>query len=147
MAIVSVPLILINLNDDGFHLIVEISAFGNKCWAVVDTGASRSVFDKTFIEQHVDDVAYAEDNLATTLFTTSSIIEGIIPKLKIGKLTLKQYSAVALDLDTVNEAYIKLGHPKITAILGSDIFYRHEAKIDYKKLKIYFSKKPVNTSE
>lgn len=142
MRTISVPLILINLNDDGFHLLVEVTVFGSKYWAVVDTGASRSVFDKSFIIQNSEDNLVAEENSATTLFTTSTTIQAFVPKLKIGKLVLKNYPAVALDLETVNEAYVQMGHPRIIAILGSDIFQLYQAKINYKKLKIYFSKKP-----
>ncbi|MBB5647802.1 retropepsin-like aspartic protease [Pedobacter cryoconitis] len=144
MRTVTVPLTLINLNDDGFHLLVEIVVFGEKHWAVVDTGASRSVFNKTFIEQYSDAVTGQgeEETNATTLFTTSSTIQAVIPKLKIGKLIIKSYAAVALDLETVNDAYELMGHPRIIAIIGSDIFLKYHAKINYKKLKILFSAKP-----
>ena len=144
MRTVTVPLTLINLNDDGFHLLVEIVVFGEKHWAVVDTGASRSVFNKTFIEQYSDAVVEQEEEEtnATTLFTTSSTIQAVIPKLKIGKLIIKSYAAVALDLETVNDAYELMGHPRIVAIIGSDIFLKYHAKINYKKLKILFSSKP-----
>jgi hypothetical protein len=144
MRTITVPITLINLNDDGFHLLVEIVVFGAKHWAVVDTGASRSVFNKPFIEQHSDNIVIPEmeDTNATTLFTTSSTIQAIIPKLKIGKLIIKSYPAVALDLETVNDAYVLMGHPRIVAIIGSDIFHKYQAKINYKKLKILFSAKP-----
>ncbi|MBB6500526.1 retropepsin-like aspartic protease [Pedobacter cryoconitis] len=143
MRTIAVPLTLINLNDDGFHLLVEIVVYGQKYWAVVDTGASRSVFDKAFIEKHSDDVIVPDDTNATTLFTTSSTIQTIIPRLKIGKLNIKSYQAVALDLETVNEAYVAMGHPRIVAIIGSDIFFQYQAKINYKKLKIQFCAKPA----
>ena len=144
MRTVTVPLTLINLNDDGFHLLVEIVVFGKKHWAVADTGASRSVFNKAFIEQYSDAVTeqQEEETNATTLFTTSSTIQAVIPKLKIGKLMIKSYPAVALDLETVNDAYELMGHPRIVAIIGSDIFLKYHAKINYKKLKILFSSKP-----
>lgn len=141
MRTIAVPLTLINLNDDGFHLLVEITVFGDKYWAVVDTGASRSVFDKSFIEHNSGGSVTAEESNATTLFTTSATIQAVIPKLKIGKLSVKNYPAVALDLETVNDAYTQLGHPRVIAIIGSDIFYRYHAKINYKKLKIFFSQK------
>ncbi|CAM4149696.1 Aspartyl protease [Pedobacter westerhofensis] len=141
MRTIAVPLTLINLNDDGFHLLVEIAVFGSKHFAVIDTGASRSVFDKTFIEANSTEITTAADSNATTLFTTSATIQTVIPKLKMGKLTIKNYPAVALDLETVNEAYALLGHPRVIAIIGSDIFYSYHAKINYKKLKIYFSQK------
>jgi len=142
MRTVAVPLTLINLNDDGFHLLMEVTVFGGKHLAVVDTGASRSVFDKRYIEENSKEISTAEDTNATTLFTTSATIQTVIPKIKLGKLTIKNYPAVALDLETVNEAYALLGHPRVIAIIGSDIFYSYQVKINYKKLKIFFSQKP-----
>ena len=147
MRTVSVPLTLINLNDDGFHLLVEIVVFGKKHWAVVDSGASRSVFDKTFLEQHIQDTDSSEQTDVTTLFSTSSTVQAVVPKLKIGKLLIRKYDAVGLDLESVNDAYALLGQPRITAILGSDIFYSYQAKINYKKLKLQFATKPVESSK
>lgn len=144
MSTITVPLILIDLNGDGFHLLVELHAFGHKHFAVIDTGASRSVFDKTFIQEHIHEAEELDAVQTVTLFTTSSSIHGVLPKFKIGKLTIKKYPVVALDLNSVNEAYEKHGHPRIVAILGGDIFYNHQAKINYKKMKIYFSPKPLS---
>lgn len=143
MSNIAVPLLLIDLNGDGFHLLVELHAFGKKHFAVIDTGASRSVFDKNFIGEHIQEAEELDAVQTVTLFTTSSSIHGLIPKFKIGKLSIKNYPVVALDLDSVNDAYEKHGHPRIVAILGGDIFYNHQAKISYKKKKIYFSSKPI----
>lgn len=147
MRIISVPLTLINLNDDGFHLLVEIVVFGKKHWAVIDSGASRSVFDKTFLQQHIEETDSSEQTDVTTLFSTSATVQAVIPKLKIGKLLIRKYHAVGLDLESVNDTYVLMGHPRITAILGSDIFYSYEAKINYKKLKILFAAKPVRNTK
>lgn len=141
MRTITVPITLASLNDDGFHLMVEIGLFGKKCRAVVDTGASRTVFDRKLIEQHVEEVFTSEDNGTTTLFTTSQMIQAIVPKFKIGKLIIKKYHAVGLDLDSVNMAYAEMGHPRIDAILGSDIFYDYQAKINYKKLTLTLNSK------
>lgn len=140
MRTISVPLTLINLQDDGFHLLVEIVVFGQKLLAVVDTGASRSVFDKSFIETHVKDLESTEETHATTLFTTSSTLQANIPKVKIGALILKDYETVALDLEAVNQAYQGLGHPPIAAIIGGDLLLKYNAIINYKKMKLYLYK-------
>ncbi|WP_316816027.1 aspartyl protease family protein [Pedobacter nyackensis] len=140
MRTISVPLTLINLQDDGFHLLVEIVVFGQKLLAVVDTGASRSVFDKSFIETHVKNIENTEETHATTLFTTSSTLQATIPKVKIGALILRDYEAVALDLEAVNQAYQGLGHPPIAAIIGGDLLLKYNAIINYKKMKLYLYK-------
>lgn len=140
MRTISVPLILINLQDDGFHLLVEIVVFGQKLLAVVDTGASRSVFDKSFIESHVKEIEHTEEAHATTLFTTSSTLQASIPKLKIGSLILNDYETVALDLEAVNQAYEGLGHPPIAAIIGGDLLLQFHATINYQKMKLFLYK-------
>ena len=144
MRTITVPLRLINLQDDGFHLLVEIVIFGEAGYAVVDTGASRSVFDKTLVERHIISEEHTEtqpstENYATTLFSTSSTAVATIPALSVGKLKIKNYVSIALDLQSVNDTYEHFGHPRIAGILGGDILIRYHAKIDYKKLvlKLY----------
>lgn len=139
MRTITVPLILINLQDDGFHLLVEIFVFGETLFAVLDTGASRSVFDQTLMEKHVKEISISEETQAATIFSTSSTLTGDVPKLKIGKLTLKNYPAVALDLQSVTATYLAMGHPAISAIIGGDILMKYKAKIDYQKqvLRLY----------
>jgi hypothetical protein len=141
MRTIRVPLKLINLQDDGFHLLVEIVVFGEKHWTVLDTGASRSVFDKTLLEKNIasegiETINPEEDTVATTLFSTSSTAVATLPKLKLGKLKIKKYQVVGLDLQSVNEAYEHLGHPLVAGIIGGDILIRYKAKIDYKRLRL-----------
>ena len=124
------------MQDEGFHLLVEIFAFGQKLLAVVDTGASRSVFDQSFMKENVKDLQYSKESQATTLFATSNTFQAVIPELKIGRLRLLNYLTIALDLQTVNEAYEDLGHPRIIAILGSDLLLKHKAVINYNIMKL-----------
>lgn len=144
MRTIRVPLKLINLQDDGFHLLVEIVVFGESHWAVLDTGASRSVFDKALLEKHIqladmEEVGSSDESVATTLFSTSSTALATLPKLKVGKLKIKRYKAVGLDLQSVNQAYEHLGHPLVAGIIGGDILIQYKARIDYKRLlmKLY----------
>lgn len=136
----SIPLTLINLQDDGFHLLVEIVVFGGRHFAVVDTGASRTVFDTNLIDMHLPGSNRIGDTQATTLFSTSTTIQTLVPEIRIGqKIKVKAYNAVCLDLSSVNETYQQLGHPAIAAILGGDILLHYHSKIDYKKrtLQLY----------
>ncbi len=140
MRTITVPLILINLQDDGFHLLVEIVVFGEKHFAVVDTGASRSVFDKGLMEKHITELVLNEETQAATIFSAAETLQGLIPKLQIGGLSLKPYHAVALDLQSVTDTYLQMGHPAIAGIIGGDILMQFEAKIDYKKRVLRFYK-------
>ncbi|WP_029275433.1 aspartyl protease family protein [Pedobacter borealis] len=135
MRSISIPLTLINLQDDGFHLLVEVVVFKEKHFAVLDTGASRSVFDKSLIEQHLSETLQVSEEInASTLFTTTTTIQAIIPEVKIGSLKIKNYETVAFDLQSVSETYQQFGHPPIMSIIGGDILMEYKAVIDYKKM-------------
>jgi Aspartyl protease len=137
MKAISVPLKLINLQDDGFHLLVEVVVFKEKYFAVLDTGASRSVFDKSLIEKHVSETLQISDEInAATLFTTTTTIQATIPQLKIGTLKIKNYETVAFDLQSVSETYQQFGHPPIMGIIGGDILMQYRAVINYQKMML-----------
>ncbi|KLT67553.1 aspartyl protease family protein [Pedobacter sp. BMA] len=137
MKSVSIPLQLINLQGDGFHLLVEIVVFKQKHFAVLDTGASRTVFDKKLIEQNIGETVNISNEInAATLFTTTSTIQATIPVLKIGKIKIKEYETVAFDLQSVSETYEQFGHPPIMGIIGGDILNEHKAIINYDKLTL-----------
>jgi hypothetical protein len=140
MSSISTPLKLINLQDDGFHLLVEVVVFKEKHFAVLDTGASRSVFDKKLIEQHLAETLQVSEEInAATLFTTTSTIQATIPEVKIGRLKIKNYETVAFDLQSVTDTYQQFGHPPIIGIIGGDILMQYKAVINYEKstLRLY----------
>jgi hypothetical protein len=137
MKTISIPLKLINLQDDGFHLLVEIVVFKQKHFAVLDTGASRSVFDKALIEEHLSETLHVSDEInAATLFTTTTTIQATIPEVKIGKLKIKNYETVAFDLQSVSDTYQQFGHPPIACIIGGDILMEYQAIINYSTLDL-----------
>ena len=102
---------------------------------LIDTGASRTVFDKTRIEKFASvQNLKASEKLSTGLETNSMQSHSvIINKLRIGDYTVEHYEAILLDLTLVNESYHKLGLPEIDGVLGSDILFECKAKIDYEK--------------
>ncbi|WP_412467834.1 aspartyl protease family protein [Pedobacter sp. KLB.chiD] len=137
MKAISVPLKLINLQDDGFHLLVEVIVFKEKHLAVLDTGASRSVFDKSLIEKHLSETLQVSDEInAATLFTTTTTIQATLPQLKIGTLKINNYETVAFDLQSVSETYQQFGHPPIMGIIGGDILMQYKAVINYQKMTL-----------
>lgn len=133
-----VPLELINLHDDGFHLLVEVVVFGQKFNAVLDTGASKTVFDKSTIEQYVKSGdLLISDRLSTGLGINNMESHTIIlPVLKIGKLKLKNFEAAVLDLSAISHAYASLNLPVVIGVLGGDILHRYKGLINYKKLHL-----------
>lgn len=131
-----VPLELINLHDDGFHLLVKIVVFGKKFNAVLDTGASKTVLDKSTVEKYITTEELLQSEKLSTGLGTSTMESHtvILPYLKIGKLKLENFEVAVLDLSTISVAYETLNLPPVLGVLGGDILYSHSAVINYEKL-------------
>ena len=105
---------------------------------LIDTGASRSVFDPNTITDFIDNVAF-EKKEGMTAGVGSSDLESatfMIEIFSIGKLEIHDYEAVALDLENIHEMYGKLGLPRIDGIIGGDLLKRYKAVINYKGKKL-----------
>jgi hypothetical protein len=133
-----IPLELINLQGDGFHLLVEVVVYGQNFQAVLDTGASKSAFDKEIIESlTVDDIIHIPDQHAIGLGTTT--MERYVAhfaELKIGSLVIEHYEAPVFDLSAVKYAYEQLNLPPVIGVIGGDILMDFNAKIDYESLTL-----------
>lgn len=142
MRTVKVPLQLINLQNDGFHLLVEVVIFGHPFNVVLDTGASKTVLDKTSIEKYIaTDDLLSSDKLSTGLGTNS--MESFIlylPSFNIGKLKIENFEAAVLDLSSISAAYESLQLPPVIGVIGGDILQKHKAVIDYNKLTLKLSR-------
>ena len=143
---VHIPLTLLNLQDDGFHLLLEVIVFGKPFKAVLDTGASKTVFDKTTVETHLqpDNVLQHTDMLSTGLGTTSmpSFVLNV-PDLQIGDLHLRNYEVAVLDLSSINFAYEQLEIDPVIGVIGGDILARYGGVIDYRKNRLTLRQRVV----
>lgn len=143
---VTVPLTLLNLQDDGFHLLLEVIVFGHPFKAVLDTGASKTVFDKATVESHLHKnmVLRHTDMLSTGLGTTSmqSFILNV-PDLQIGDFHLKNHEVAVLDLSTINFAYEQLDIDPVIGVIGGDILTRYGGVIDYRKTTLKLRQRAV----
>jgi len=132
---IHIPLQIINLEDDGFHPLVEVVVFGRPFLVVLDTGASKTVFDKTvLLETNAAAVLLETDKLSTGLGTsTMASFKLTLHDLHIGALHVPEFEVAVLDLSTINMAYQKLGKPLVLGVLGGDILVKYSAVIDYGK--------------
>ena len=141
----SIPFKILDIAGDGYHLMLKLYINKKVANVIIDTGASKSVFDKTRIEKYVTDKTFEKhDSLSSGLGTNSMKSELVtIRKLKIGDLEIDSYKTILLDLSHVNNSYEQIGLKYIDGVLGSDILLKYNAVIDYEKkvLKLKFSKK------
>jgi len=132
---VQIPLQIIDLHEDGFHPLIEISVFGKSFIVVLDTGASKTAFDQSLLMRFNEEaVLKSSDKLSTGLGTNSMASStAIVHDLSIGGLLIDEFEVAVLDLSTINIAYSQLGHPEVLGVLGGDILMKYKAVIDYGK--------------
>ena len=131
----SIPLQLITIDNDGTHLHVKISINGRAAQMVLDTGASRTVFDKRRIKKLVkNSKAKLHDKLSAGLGTNTMKSHTIsIKKLKLGRIEIRDYESILLDLSHVNRSYKQIGLKPVDGILGGDLLSKYKASISYSK--------------
>jgi len=135
---IEIPLQLLDIEGEGFHIMVQGWIHGKEAHFLIDTGASRSVFDPTTIAGFIENPQF-EQKEGITAGVGSSDLESstfLIDSLVIGELEIRDYEAVALDLESIHEMYAKLHLPHIDGIIGGDLLMRHKAIINYKAKKI-----------
>lgn len=136
------PIRLLDIEGEGFHAMIQGKINGMEANFLIDTGASRSVFEIKAIPKFVDNPQF-EKNEGITAGVGGSDFECstfTIDTLTLGDIVIKDYEAVAIDLDSIHENYEKLGLPKIVGIIGGDLLYRLKATINYRLRKIRFTK-------
>ena len=141
---IKIPLQIVELEDDNFHLVVQ-SVFDDKTtgfW-IVDTGASKTVFDKNLQNQYVSEEE-SSDQLHTAGIGEKPIETtiAILKPFSLGKISVNNQKVALLDLTHINKLYSKATSLQICGLLGGDFLMQHKADIDYrKKIMILQTKK------
>ena len=130
-----IPIQIVEIEENNFHLLVE-SVFEDgsvKKWAI-DTGASKTVFDKNLTNHYDVSGEYPQEirsaGIGEKLIDTSV---GTVNYFKLGKLTIKNQKVALIDLNHINEHYAKATDLTICGLIGGDILMKHRATINYKK--------------
>ncbi|MFD0763880.1 aspartyl protease family protein [Mucilaginibacter lutimaris] len=132
---ITVPLNIIDLHGDGFHPLLDVVIFGKPFKVVLDTGASRTAFDRDLLmEANEQATIILSDRLSTGLGTnTMESATALIENIWIGDLLIPELEVAVLNLSTINIAYHEMGHPEVLGVLGSDILMKYRAVIDFNK--------------
>lgn len=137
-----IPIELIELESENYHILVSSVFVDRKTgkW-VVDTGASKSVFDKNLQEyiEHTDGVS--EDLHSAGI--GDEPMKGQIAQLKplaFSGLKVPDMKVVVLDLSHINQLYASTAGIEICGLLGSDFLVRYGATIDYRRKRMSLRK-------
>lgn len=131
------PLQALSFPDGSFHLVVQIQVNQKEAVFLLDSGASKTVFDLNgFHELHPYDPHELTANnkpSAGIHIETTEHQTIVLEKISFGYLTLPETEVLLLDLANINYTYSLLNLPHIDGILGNDILNRLETVINYKK--------------
>ena len=149
MRIIDIPIRFEEIEDGGFHLFVEAQVNGKEAVLLLDTGASKTVFDaeriQALLELEKDDEAFQLSPHKSTGLGTNDMDSYLVQleRFSIGAINLHKMEVVVLPMGHVNEAYRLMEMPEIDGVLGSDILAQFKATIYFKRklLKLYQSEK------
>lgn len=130
-----VPLQVFELDGDGFHLLLDADIAGENYILVLDTGASKTVFDKTTVEALIgEEHILASEKLSTGLgITDMQSYTATIDEIKLNGFSLTKHEVAVLDLSSITSTYSKLLEQPVLGVLGSDFLMKHKAIIDFHK--------------
>jgi hypothetical protein len=133
-----IQLHLQDIMGDGCHPFVNALVNGTEARLLIDTGASKTVLDKTFLLSLEPKV-----NLEQSEQLSTGLGAGNLPseyaqnlKLEIGDWNVDEASVAVLDLYHVNETYKSIGLPILHGVIGGDLLFSHQAVINYKKAEL-----------
>ncbi len=121
-----------------YHLFIELLVSGKPCRLLIDTGASKTVFDKERVLQFVSE-KHIKANETKSIGLGAEAMEthaATLKDIQMGKVTLRKWKVAILPIAHVNETYAHIGLPPIDGVLGSDFLMKHDAIISFKKSKL-----------
>ncbi|MCX6270398.1 MAG: retropepsin-like aspartic protease [Bacteroidetes bacterium] len=132
------PLKLLSIQGDGYHLLAEATINDTPVSLLVDTGASRTVFDLDHMrsllnltEEQIEQNEGPSGGIGSTDLESSITV---IPCLNLGGCEFHHYQTALIDLAHVNTIFSAICLPHVDGIIGGDLLQTTSAKIDYKKL-------------
>jgi predicted aspartyl protease len=131
-----IPLEILSLEGDGIHIIIDVEIFDKPFKMVVDTGASKTVLDKTtLLNAGIEESKFQNTNILSTGLGITNMESFILdlPLFRINAWSTKKFQVAVLDLSSINYAYQQMNFAPVIGVLGGDILLRHGALIDYRK--------------
>jgi len=128
------PIEIIELEEGNYHLMInsELPDGTQGKW-VIDTGASKSVFDSSLGKYYQTIEGGGQDEMLSAGIGIGEFEakKGIIEKIKLEGLKVNKLKVALIDLAHINELYSKYASVKICGLIGSDFLYEHNAIINY----------------
>ena len=133
-----IPLHIRSIEEGNYHVFLRVKVGRYASNLLLDTGASKTVFDHQAILRFIRDKEIKEyDSQSVGLGSSGIKTEvAVIKNLRFGELKLKEFEVAVLDLSHVNHTYKQIKIEPIDGVLGSDFLMKYQAVINYKKAEL-----------
>lgn len=134
MTITDLPLKIVNVDKLGYHIFIKALVNNKVANLLVDTGASKTVFDSNRIQRFIPDVKITKNEHLSTGLGTNSMQSHttMIKSLQLGDLSIKNFEIFLLDLSHVNSTYEILNYKPMDGVIGGEILMQYAGIINYK---------------
>jgi len=133
---------LVELENDNYHPVVtSVFADGSKGFWVIDTGASKSIFDLN-LDNYFEIVNGLTENLHSAGMSDEPMKSEVakMNAFMLGGMEVEELKVAVFDLSHINELYASATDLKICGLLGGDFLVRYRALIDYRRKRLVLRK-------
>lgn len=137
-----IPIELIELEHQNFHpLLTAVFADGSTGLWVIDTGASKSIFDKN-LAKHYEVISGMSEDLHSAGIADQPMKSEVakMRAFKLAGMQIEEMKVAVLDLSHINELYASSTDLKICGLLGGDFLVQYKAVIDYRRQRLVLRK-------
>ena len=128
---ITCPVEIVRLEDESFHLLIEVEVDGVGGDMIIDTGASVTVVEQRLFPGEADGRLNTEMQSGSVTGQIKNI-RLLRPKsFKLHGHPVRHPQMATIDLNYVNDMYHKHIRRRIIGLLGSDFCVKHKVCIDY----------------
>ena len=124
---------IVELEEQTYHPLVKAEFSGlEDHWWIVDTGASKSVFDEALNDYYTPDNkdSVMATGLGKEMVETNS---GKLALFQLGGINFGSLKVALVDFRHINTEYAKFSDKRIVGLIGCDFLYGHKAILDFDK--------------
>lgn len=124
------------LEQDSFHPLVRASFDGlENSWWVIDTGASKTVFDHELEAYYT--LQHGEETSATGLGEELVTVRSAwLPDLWLGEQSFGECPVALVGFGHINAEYARFSEKRVVGLLGADFLKKHNAILDFRQQKL-----------
>lgn len=132
----SIPFELVELEPESFHMLVDATINDEPVKLIVDSGASRSVFDKSY--DSGKRIKGISDTVAVGFMSDNVNIElASIPSLIVAGVKFKDFPIALADLSSLRELYKSITGLNVAGLLGCDFLVQNVSSVNFRSKKIF----------